>query len=214
MAGYHPGIMCDRSGMDPIVGPRYSLKTEEYDLCEAEYGKLSESEKAEYVKIEPTEQGSPPPAALGILAMVPCLVCFRPAKNKQALASDAARAKALALGRPLFASNEEIATRIGHQPPTQGGNPGSPSIFKPYSGNDSDGWKGDGKVFKPYSGNDWDGWKWDGKVFKPYSGNDSDGWKWDGKVFKPYSGNDRDGWEGKGGYLPPPLMLLRAVILR
>ena len=36
----HLGIICDASGMNPIVGPRYHLAGENYDLCKAEYDKL------------------------------------------------------------------------------------------------------------------------------------------------------------------------------
>ena len=49
----HPGITCDRSGMNPIVGIRYCLRARNYDLCEAEYNKLSETEKGEYEAIKP-----------------------------------------------------------------------------------------------------------------------------------------------------------------
>ena len=34
--------------MNPIVGTRYSLRGGNYDLCEAEYRKLPEGEKAMY----------------------------------------------------------------------------------------------------------------------------------------------------------------------
>ena len=30
----HPGVACDKSGMDPIVGTRYHLSDQNYDLCE------------------------------------------------------------------------------------------------------------------------------------------------------------------------------------
>ena len=49
----HPGIVCDRSGMNPIVGIRYQLRGENYDLCEAEYEKLSDDEKQTFVAIQP-----------------------------------------------------------------------------------------------------------------------------------------------------------------
>merc|ERR1719399_760334 len=57
-AGVHPGVMCDRSGMRPIVGTRYHLRGANYDLCEAEYNKLPAHEKLLYVAI-------PPPCATG-----------------------------------------------------------------------------------------------------------------------------------------------------
>lgn len=45
----HTGVTCDMSGMSPIVGNRWKKITENYDLCEAEYQKLGEKEKAEFV---------------------------------------------------------------------------------------------------------------------------------------------------------------------
>ena len=44
--------ICDKSGMDPIVGPRFNLAGEDYDLCEAEFVQLSPAEQARYVRIE------------------------------------------------------------------------------------------------------------------------------------------------------------------
>lgn len=41
------GVVCDRSGVD-IVGPLYHLRGFNYDLCEAEYIKLSDADKAKY----------------------------------------------------------------------------------------------------------------------------------------------------------------------
>eukprot|EP00966_Prymnesium_polylepis_P303585 7013005-Prymnesium_polylepis.1 len=48
----HAGIICDRSGVSPIVGPRYTLEDEDYDLCEAEYLKLEPSERSKYTRLE------------------------------------------------------------------------------------------------------------------------------------------------------------------
>ena len=39
---------------DIIVGTRYKLVGENYDLCATEYAKLSDEEKAKYEAIEPT----------------------------------------------------------------------------------------------------------------------------------------------------------------
>merc|ERR1740138_1794714 len=50
---FHPGVSCDKSGMCPIIGPRYNLKGHNYDLCEAEFSKLDPSEQANYQKIDP-----------------------------------------------------------------------------------------------------------------------------------------------------------------
>jgi hypothetical protein len=51
--GFHPGVQCDRSGMTPIIGIRYKLRGHNYDLCEAEFEKLDDSEKAQYAAIPP-----------------------------------------------------------------------------------------------------------------------------------------------------------------
>ena len=53
--GCHPGINCDKSGQYPIVGWRFKLKGSDpsYDLCEAEFDKLPDAEKANYEKIAP-----------------------------------------------------------------------------------------------------------------------------------------------------------------
>lgn len=49
----HPGVECDRSGMKPIKGKRYHLTGHNFDLCEAEFAKLGEREKALYQSILP-----------------------------------------------------------------------------------------------------------------------------------------------------------------
>jgi len=48
----HDDVTCDASGMHPIVGPRFKKKGEDYDVCEDEFEKLSESQKKSYVRIE------------------------------------------------------------------------------------------------------------------------------------------------------------------
>merc|ERR1719498_1369987 len=55
--GIHPGVRCDRSGMCPIVGMRYHLNGHDYDLCQAEYDKLSDEEKCSYTAIAPPMPG-------------------------------------------------------------------------------------------------------------------------------------------------------------
>ena len=49
----HPGVTCDRSGMNPIVGIRFHLRGHNYNLCQAEYDKLSAAEKGQYEAIPP-----------------------------------------------------------------------------------------------------------------------------------------------------------------
>jgi len=51
--GYHPGVTCDRTGMTPIMGNRYKLDSENYDVCEAEYLKMDPEEQAAYSRIPP-----------------------------------------------------------------------------------------------------------------------------------------------------------------
>jgi hypothetical protein len=48
----HPGIICDASGINPIVGPRFHLIGGDYDLCESEFLKLSQKEQLAYEVIE------------------------------------------------------------------------------------------------------------------------------------------------------------------
>lgn len=49
----HVGVTCDRSGQCPIVGNRYHKRGEDYDLCEAEFAKITdEAEKAQYVRLD------------------------------------------------------------------------------------------------------------------------------------------------------------------
>jgi hypothetical protein len=64
----HHHISCDKSGMNPITGARYHLAGVNYDLCEAEFNKLSEAEKAKFVVIahrgaRPTPYGQEAAAA-------------------------------------------------------------------------------------------------------------------------------------------------------
>ena len=40
VGGCHLGVKCDRSDMDPIVGMRFHLRGQNYDLCEAEFLKV------------------------------------------------------------------------------------------------------------------------------------------------------------------------------
>ena len=49
----HPNVTCDKSGMCPIIGLRFNLIGQDYDLCEAEFDKLEPAEQARYERIEP-----------------------------------------------------------------------------------------------------------------------------------------------------------------
>jgi len=51
--GFHPGVTCDKSGQSPIIGNRYHMKGENYDLTESEYNKLTGSEKEKFELIPP-----------------------------------------------------------------------------------------------------------------------------------------------------------------
>ena len=44
--------------MSPIVGTRYHKSGQDYDLCEAEFTKLSEADKSMYEKIQSPESES------------------------------------------------------------------------------------------------------------------------------------------------------------
>lgn len=58
--GIHPEKQCDKSGQCPIIGTRYNLVGQDFDLCEAEYVKLSPKEQAKYTPIRPTHFPMPP----------------------------------------------------------------------------------------------------------------------------------------------------------
>jgi hypothetical protein len=47
----HQGVTCDVSGLCPIVGVRYKKRGEDYDLCEAEFEKLTDDERAAFIRI-------------------------------------------------------------------------------------------------------------------------------------------------------------------
>jgi hypothetical protein len=47
----HRHVICDGSNDNPIVGTRYHRMGEDYDLCEAEFNKLSEDAKADFEAI-------------------------------------------------------------------------------------------------------------------------------------------------------------------
>merc|ERR1711939_190193 len=59
----HKNVICDVSGMHPIVGVRFKKKGQDYDLCQCEFQKLSPEEQAVYEAIE-TPGGMPIDAAL------------------------------------------------------------------------------------------------------------------------------------------------------
>ena len=49
-------MTCDRSGVCPIVGMRYHLRGDaDYDLCQAEYDKLTSEEQSQYEAIPPPD---------------------------------------------------------------------------------------------------------------------------------------------------------------
>merc|ERR1719399_1633516 len=58
--GVHSGVTCDKSGQCPIVGNRYHLVGHNYDLCEAEWQKLDDKEKALFCKVPPPPPPPPP----------------------------------------------------------------------------------------------------------------------------------------------------------
>merc|ERR1719421_354761 len=58
-AGAHPGVTCDKTGMCPIIGNRWNLRGHNYDLCEAEFQKLSPKEQANFEKIAPPPKPKP-----------------------------------------------------------------------------------------------------------------------------------------------------------
>ena len=68
--GLHPGVCCDRSGTGvPILGLRYHLKGKDYDLCQAEYDKLTDADKLLYEAIPPPHMPPPPPPCAQLLEL-------------------------------------------------------------------------------------------------------------------------------------------------
>jgi len=53
----HWGVTCDVTGQHPIVGTRYKKTGQDFDLCEAEYLKLSSEEKKAFEAIEKPQGG-------------------------------------------------------------------------------------------------------------------------------------------------------------
>ena len=47
----HRGVICDGSGMNPVIGTRFHMVGYDYDLCEAEFGKLAEEDRTAYEAI-------------------------------------------------------------------------------------------------------------------------------------------------------------------
>ena len=47
----HEGVMCDVSGMCPIVGNRWKKKGQDYDLCDDEYRKLTPVQQQQFVNV-------------------------------------------------------------------------------------------------------------------------------------------------------------------
>jgi len=63
----HKNVICDVSGMHPIVGARFKKKGEDYDLCRAEFFKLRPEDQAMYEVIE-TPGAAPVDATMWIVA--------------------------------------------------------------------------------------------------------------------------------------------------
>ena len=57
--GVHFGITCDGSGVSPIVGRRYKMIGEDYDLCEAVYKQLSADDAAKFELVPPPRADDP-----------------------------------------------------------------------------------------------------------------------------------------------------------
>mmetsp|Transcript_7323 Transcript_7323/g.13521 ORF Transcript_7323/g.13521 Transcript_7323/m.13521 type:complete len:452 (+) Transcript_7323:543-1898(+) len=62
-SAHHFGVSCDKSGMNPIVGARYSVQGANYDVCESEFAKLPEAERMLFVKID--HPGAAPVPCMG-----------------------------------------------------------------------------------------------------------------------------------------------------
>ena len=65
--GFHPGVSCDRTGANPIVGQRYQLREEHldvrvhpygFDVCEMAFVQMRKQEQATFEAIAPTHFAS------------------------------------------------------------------------------------------------------------------------------------------------------------
>ena len=99
---FHPNFYCDRSGMNPIVGIRYHLRGQNYDICQAEYDKLNAREQSEY-------QAIPPPQEFPQAERTVWAASEENMKEKADAAADAAIAAAIAAAKAKRALREEEA---------------------------------------------------------------------------------------------------------
>ena len=60
----HVRVSCDKSGATPITGVRFKLLNKNYDLCAAEFEKLSPAEKQDYVAVKVPQSIDTVPARL------------------------------------------------------------------------------------------------------------------------------------------------------
>mmetsp|Transcript_73196 Transcript_73196/g.122228 ORF Transcript_73196/g.122228 Transcript_73196/m.122228 type:complete len:620 (-) Transcript_73196:486-2345(-) len=81
--GVHPGIVCDKSGMSPIIGMRYHLPGQNYDICQAEFDKLPLKEQQPFVRI--------PPPISALASYRPCRGAMKEDKEKRGDKKKAAR---------------------------------------------------------------------------------------------------------------------------
>ena len=100
--GFHPNFNCDRSGMNPILGIRYHLRGQNYDICQAEYDKLNAREQSEYEAI-------PPPQEFPQAERIVWTASEENTKEKADAAADAAIAAAIAAAKAKRALREEEA---------------------------------------------------------------------------------------------------------
>lgn len=55
----HHGVVCDRCGVQPIRGTRYSKRGADYDLCEADFQLLPTCERKMFVEVKQARGGAP-----------------------------------------------------------------------------------------------------------------------------------------------------------
>jgi len=102
----HWGVACDVSNMCPIVGTRWHLVGEDYDLCDAEYGKLPDDRKRRFVAIRDPAEAADIVAAAHADARVRA-----PAPPPPPPAYDAAAADPAALAAAADAALREAIAR-------------------------------------------------------------------------------------------------------
>jgi hypothetical protein len=122
----HFGVTCDRSGMSPIVGPRFCVLGANYDLCQAEFEKLPESERQLYVLI--ARPGAEPQPCLPEAAAAEAAAAEQDAATADPAPKEPKAAKPVAAAEVEVAA-DPAATAAGEKAPTPPVSPASAALM-------------------------------------------------------------------------------------